>query len=149
MKFHSEDLTPRGETLIEKTVVSDLAAKTPLIVCLSSKLIELDLVDQATRDKVETCFEEVINNAMVHGNESDSQRSVYARLFRDDECWGVQVTDEGAGFSPDRIPDPEDPEFPWMEHGRGVHMMHLIADDVEFFSGGRTVLLTWNLVEQC
>ena len=148
MNFHSKDVTPRGETLIEKTVPSDLAAKTPLIVCLSNKLVELELIDETDRDRLEVCFEEVLNNAMIHGNECDTQRSVHARLFQDDAGWGLQVTDEGAGFSPDRIPDPEDPDFPWMEHGRGVHMMNLIADDVEFFSGGRTVVLTWNLVKE-
>ena len=148
MNFHSEDVAPRGETLIEKTVPSDLAAKTPLIVCLSSKLVELGVIDEADREKVEVCFEEALTNAMVHGNECDRERLVHARLFQNDHGWGLQITDEGAGFTPDSIPDPEDPDFPWMEHGRGVHMMNLIADAVEFFSGGRTVVLTWNLVNE-
>ncbi|MCA8961046.1 MAG: ATP-binding protein [Planctomycetes bacterium] len=147
-KFHDEAVSPRGETLVEKTVASDLGVKTPLIVGLSSELIERGLIDEDNREKVETCFEEVFTNAIVHGNECDRERKVRARLFRDGEIWGLQVTDEGAGFSPDRIPDPEDPEFPWMEHGRGVHMMNLIADEVEFFSGGRTVVLTWNPAAQ-
>ena len=145
MSIHQESLTSRGETLLEKTIRSDLAAKTPLILRFSSLLIENQLIEESNREKIEVCLEEALKNCIVHGNNLEPQLTVDARLFQTDQEWGVEFTDQGGGFSDQEIPDPEGPDFPWREDGRGIHIMRHIADDVQFFDGGRTIVLTWQI----
>ena len=142
MKIHSASAPKRGETLFETTIPSDLSTKTPMVIRLVSTILDEGLVSQSESQQFEICFEEALKNAMVHGNQADIDKRLTVRLFRDSREWGVEISDEGNGFSAENIPDPTDPEFPWREDGRGIHLMTHICDQVEFFSGGRTLVLT-------
>ena len=51
----------------------------------------------------------------------------------------MTVRDEGAGFNPDNLSNPLDPENLLRESGRGVFIMRSLMDEVRFdFSKGGT-----------
>ncbi len=141
MKIHETRAHIQGETLFETRVPTDLEIKTPLAIRIGSELLARGLIDDDDREKIEIAFEEAIKNAMVHGNRQDPELAVSVQVFSDGEGWGVSVQDQGEGFSEEMIVDAGHPEFPWMDHGRGIHLMRHLMDSVEYFYGGRQVVL--------
>ena len=44
------------------------------------------------------CLDEMISNAIVHGNSGDATKKVRVRVFCSRDRWGWEVADEGSGF---------------------------------------------------
>lgn len=60
----------------------------------------------------------------------------------------VEVTDEGKGFDPASLPDPTDPENLLKPHGRGVLMMKLFLDSIQWNDRGNRVTMIKNGQQQ-
>jgi anti-anti-sigma factor len=141
MKIRAEAACLEGETLLETQISSDLRWKTALSVRIAGLLVDRALVHPEEREKLEVCCEEALKNAIIHGNKENPRTLVTVRVFETPEAWGISVKDQGQGFAADRIPDPEDPNFVWMESGRGLHLMQHVMDSVELYSGGNHIVL--------
>ncbi|MGD1006761.1 MAG: ATP-binding protein, partial [Ignavibacteriaceae bacterium] len=44
----------------------------------------------------------------------------------------ICIKDEGAGFDPQNIPDPTEPENLLKDSGRGLYLMKIYMDEVKF-----------------
>ncbi len=86
---------------------------------------------------------EAVNNAIVHGNNSDSSKFVDVEFMLDKGNLTVTVTDEGEGFNPGEIPDPTLPENIEALTGRGVFLMSRLADEIKFNNEGNSVTMTF------
>ena len=139
--IHPEPAPATGTKILEAGIASDLALKTPLGIRVVSALVGSGHLREDERSQFETCFEEAIINSIVHGNQEDPRRQVTVRAYVDGDDWQVHVIDEGEGFELSAITDPTDPDFPWLEHGRGIHMIRHIAGGLEYWSGGRTAVI--------
>lgn len=139
--IHREPLRVPGEVRFRETFRTTYADKNRMI----------DRAVQFIRDhlglqgqdlfRIRLCIDEGIQNAMVHGNGEDTDRTVDLAVFEGTERWGIAITDEGKGFSPEDLPDPDDPEALLKETGRGILIMTRYMDEVSYFGGGRTLLL--------
>ena len=89
---------------------------------------------------------EGVNNAIVHGNKLDPDKSVTVACSVDDKNLVFRITDEGPGFDYDHLPDPTAPENIEKPHGRGVFLMRHLADECTFEDDGRIVELTFHNV---
>ena len=89
---------------------------------------------------------EGVNNAIVHGNKLDPDKSVTVVCAVDDKNLVFRISDEGPGFDFDNLPDPTAPENIEKPHGRGVFLMKHLADECAFEDGGRIVELTFHNV---
>jgi CheY-like chemotaxis protein/anti-sigma regulatory factor (Ser/Thr protein kinase) len=114
-------------------------------------------------------MEEALLNACLHGNlELDSvlregdddrfndlarkrsasqpwkDRHVTVRASISPKQFKVEITDDGPGFDPSRLPDPTDPENLLKPHGRGIMMMRLFLDDVQWNERGNRVTMIKN-----
>lgn len=69
---------------------------------------------------------EAVNNAIVHGNHLDPERTVRYRLECRDEGVHCVVEDEGDGFVVDDIADPVSPENLLQEGGRGIFLIRAL-----------------------
>lgn len=89
------------------------------------------------------CIDEAIANAILHGNEGDSRKSIRVRVFCCEERWGVEITDEGPGFDwealLERIRQGVDQSD---SSGRGLALILASGKHVEFHDGGRRLLMT-------
>lgn len=148
MKIREEEAPVRGETLLETRIQSDLCLKTPLTLRIVSELVSEGLIKEDEREKLEICCEEAIKNAIVHGNGENLARWVLVRVFRDGNEWGISVKDQGAGFGEEEIERTKDPCLVWKEEGRGIQVMEHVMDKVEYFSGGRQVVLSMKMPER-
>ena len=85
--------------------------------------------------------QQAVENAIVHGNNSDVSKQVTIIL---DTCRGgiaVEVEDQGAGFDFDRygaLPEGE-------SEGEGLFVMKTLADRMSFSEGGRKVRMEFDV----
>ena len=89
---------------------------------------------------------EGVNNAIVHGNKLDPDKSVTVVCAVDNKNLVFRISDEGPGFDFDNLPDPTAPENIEKPHGRGVFLMRHLADECAFEDDGRIVELTFQNV---
>jgi serine/threonine-protein kinase RsbW len=87
---------------------------------------------------------EAVNNAIHHGNALDPSKTVTLGYEVKDDRIVFVVTDQGAGFDHEHLPDPTDPQNLEKPHGRGVFLMRALADGVDFSDNGATVALSFS-----
>ncbi len=88
---------------------------------------------------------EAVNNAIIHGNKSDSSKEVKVACKSSKTGISFSIIDEGAGFDPQAIPDPTSPDKLECCGGRGVYIMNALADKVAYKNNGSTVEIFFNL----
>jgi len=103
-------------------------------------------LDELIYGNILLSLSEAINNAIVHGNKFDKTKKVSVSYeFLIDKNLIVSVEDEGNGFDPKIVPDPTDPNNLENLHGRGIFLIHNLADEVTYESNGRKVLMKFQL----
>ncbi len=87
---------------------------------------------------------ELVNNAIVHGNRADGERSVTVRIRNVDGRVSIAVTDQGGGFDPTHIANPVADENLLREVGRGIFIVRALMDSVDIEPGadGTTIIIT-------
>ncbi|MBN2892800.1 MAG: ATP-binding protein [Bacteroidales bacterium] len=89
---------------------------------------------------------EAINNAIVHGNQFDSTKSVSVYYKLSNNCLEIAVKDEGEGFDYKLVEDPTELSNVEKLSGRGVFIILNLADIVEFsYDNGQVVKMVFNL----
>jgi serine/threonine-protein kinase RsbW len=105
-------------------------------------LVELSHCAAENERDVEIALREALTNAVLHGNKEDVQKKVHidCQVHPGREV-SIVIRDEGSGFDPMNVPDPTKPENILSEKGRGIHLMRMLMDRVQFDDGGREVRL--------
>lgn len=98
-------------------------------------------ITQDNYGKILVATLEAVNNAIIHGNKSDASKYVKIEIVFKENLLQVEITDEGAGFRPEKVPDPTFPENIEAINGRGVFLMSKLADEIEFNKKGNSVKL--------
>ncbi|NPA34846.1 MAG: ATP-binding protein [Chlorobi bacterium] len=89
-----------------------------------------------------TGFMEAMNNAIKHGNKEDPNKRVKVRVsLSEDDHAVLEIEDEGNGFDYETVLKQSGVIDIEAESGRGIFLMQKMADDIEFFNGGRGVRL--------
>ncbi|HEX2968059.1 MAG TPA: ATP-binding protein [Bacteroidales bacterium] len=88
---------------------------------------------------------EGVNNAIIHGNKSDSGKKVSVEFRCSENEFIVKIKDDGDGFNPERIPDPTLPENIEQLNGRGIFLMKRLADSIKYSKKGNTVTMTFKI----
>ena len=91
------------------------------------------------RFAIKLALEEVLCNAIKHGNRNDPSKNVTVRYAVTSEMAVVIVRDEGVGFIPDNVPDPTSLDRLPLPDGRGIMLLRAYMDKVEFRDRGREV----------
>jgi serine/threonine-protein kinase RsbW len=92
-----------------------------------------------------TCLNEVVTNAIIHGNKSDPDKKVIVNVEVDHKRATWTVTDEGEGFDYNNLPDPTAEENLENLTGRGVFIVKHLADQCAFNTRGNEVELQFKL----
>lgn len=88
---------------------------------------------------------ESVNNAIIHGNQSDSKKNVLLQLALEKSQIKFIIEDEGSGFDYHNLPDPTLPENLSKPGGRGIFLMKNLCDEVSFKKEGRVAELSFYL----
>ncbi len=90
--------------------------------------------------EIETALREALANAILHGCGSDPTKLIQCCVACD-EARGLLliVRDPGKGFDPAEIPSPVAGDNIFSEHGRGIYLINLLMDEVQFAHGGTEI----------
>ncbi len=81
---------------------------------------------------VDMAVRESVANAVKHGNKFDTSKPVVITFCSSTDGFVVEVRDFGAGFAPEEVADPTNPENLLKATGRGILFMHTFMDEVEW-----------------
>lgn len=106
------------------------------------KLLEEVQPDESVLFDIRLCVEEMVRNAIVHGNKSDPSRQVTIDYWREEPGrFVVEIEDEGDGFDHKDVPDPTEDENLLKGSGRGIYITYRLMDEVKYTENGRRVRL--------
>ncbi|MFM6975631.1 MAG: ATP-binding protein [Sphingobacteriaceae bacterium] len=93
-----------------------------------------------------TCLNEACVNAILHGNKENEALKVYINLeVLDGKKLVFTVTDEGAGFDVETVPDPTTEDNREKPAGRGVYIIRKLADQCIFNNKGNQIELHFKI----
>jgi serine/threonine-protein kinase RsbW len=99
-------------------------------------------LDESALFDIRLCVEEVVRNAITHGNGSNSRLKVMISYWLEGDSLIIEVEDAGAGFDPGKVPDPTTEDNIMKGNGRGVYLVGKLIDKMEFNDKGNKVRLT-------
>jgi len=100
-------------------------------------------ISQENYGKILVATLEAVNNAIIHGNNSNPDKSVDVEIAFENSELNIKVSDEGIGFRPDQVPDPTVPKNIEALNGRGVFLMSKLADEINFSTKGNAVTMVF------
>lgn len=130
-----------GTCLFSNTYASRIDRKQAIIDEIAAQFEQHRLVPPEDLQWLHLCLDEVVVNAMLHGNEGDPDLLISVALYRDGGRWSLIVSDQGEGFDPGTVPDTDDPDTLLLEHGRGIRIMREWLDELAFYRHGATAVL--------
>ena len=102
-------------------------------------------VSEDTFANMMTCLNEVVMNAIAHGNKFDPSKIVIINVEADERRLVWTVTDEGPGFDYNHLPDPTTEENLESLTGRGVFIIKHLSDQCAFNAAGNEVELHFKI----
>ena len=150
---------------------NELPLLAAVVAYMQQTMRALGLFDEGERLRIGIALEEVLLNAMFHGNlelssalrEDDEkptyheeartraketpyrERRIFVEARLSPTAAEFTIRDEGPGFNPKDLPNPTDPANLNRVSGRGLLLMHTFMDEVAFNDSGNQV----RLVKHC
>ncbi|MFO7447751.1 MAG: ATP-binding protein [Ignavibacteriaceae bacterium] len=87
---------------------------------------------------------EATTNAILHGNKGDNSKNVTIDVKVESNRLIICIKDEGKGFDPSDVPDPTHPDNLLKDSGRGLYLMRVYMDDLQYKNtptGTETILV--------
>jgi serine/threonine-protein kinase RsbW len=142
LTIHAGEAPLAGVCVFDRTMASRLDRKEELINAASEFIKTNAWIKEQDLHWLTLCFDEVVVNAMLHGNEGDPTLPVRLRIFDDGDAWVVLMDDEGTGFEAADVPHPDDnPDAIMLEHGRGILIMREWLDEIVYYRNGATACM--------
>ncbi len=136
-EFLASNLIWRVDLLVASTV----EAISPVVDRLM-RLFRGGCCPAAHEFAVETALREALSNAIIHGNRENPEKKVLLCCACDAKRGMlIIVKDQGEGFDPSKIPSPLIGQNVHSEHGRGIFLINLLADEVQFRNGGTEIYI--------
>lgn len=114
--------------IYEKEIPSDLRKMPEIIRAALDKLTERGWIPQESQFELHLCLEEALVNAINHGNQGDPCLAVRIRIQEEGDTCRITVQDEGNGFQPALVPEPDLNT----EGGRGICLIRHFMDSVKY-----------------
>lgn len=104
-------------------------------------------LDDGTMYRLLVATTEAVNNAIVHGNQSNPKKRVRISCQVVDRMLTIKVKDNGRGFDPNSLANPLEEENLLKESGRGIFLIRSLIDEVSFRiqKNGTTVVMKIDL----
>ncbi|MGH7522956.1 MAG: ATP-binding protein [Gemmatimonadales bacterium] len=131
-----EDHRFRVELATDLSVVGEVVETVCESCCRSAP------VSRRTQFRLRTVLAEALANAMLYGNGGDPTRQVVVDVELREDGIVIAVSDEGNGFAHNAVPLPFWDDSLESTRGRGLFMIHRLADDVAFNDQGNTIWMT-------
>ena len=121
-----------------------------LVQVIAEHLCENAGLDEDGSHWIGMAVREAVANAIKHGNKLDVRKKVSATFDLRGPELEIRIKDEGAGFDPEKVSDPLNPQNLMKTSGRGIFYMKTFMDHIEYSfnnGGGTMLLMTKNLAK--
>jgi serine/threonine-protein kinase RsbW len=85
---------------------------------------------------------EALANAVKHGSRNDPSLNVHCQVVANGTLMTIIVRDAGPGFDPSSVANPLEQAGLTADHGRGLHMIRQLMDEVRFERNGAEIRMT-------
>ena len=82
---------------------------------------------------------EALANAVKHGSKNDPSLKVQCQVVNEGPAMHIIVRDSGPGFDPHSVANPLELAGLTADHGRGLHMIRQLVDEVRFERNGAEI----------
>lgn len=124
----------------EKNLQLELDTNFHELADMRRRVLDILEEENITAYRLLTCLNELVINAMEHGNKMDPNKKVLVELKVMEEYMQVSVQDQGEGFDwRDRIEQPMELEGQ-RERGRGIAMTGLLSDGLFYNDAGNQAM---------
>ena len=137
----SDPPAPEGARIFEADFPSDTKSKTHTLEALLDAISRSGAGGLGTA-KLRLALDEALVNAVMHGNKYDAAKSAQVSAHLSSTALTVIVSDQGAGFKEEDLPDPDAPENLLEESGRGVILIRGVMDEISYWRGGTMLVMT-------
>ena len=131
-------------TVIERLVIPSDLSNVSLVESLIDKVCADLHIQEDLYGNVLIAVTEAVNNAIIHGNTFNVNKSVTVEVVQTDDSLTFRVIDEGAGFDYLNLPDPTSPENIEKENGRGIFLIQNLSDSLDFEESGKVAVITFD-----
>ena len=94
---------------------------------------------------ISICIDELLNNALVHGNGMDELKKIKIKLVFDQKEFSLSVEDEGQGFDYKEILSAFASRDQGLPTRRGLFIVHYLMDELSFNEKGNIVTMVKRL----
>jgi len=91
---------------------------------------------------IKLALEEALVNAIKHGNQLDPAKRVHIHYTVNRRRFDIGIRDEGKGFDPQDVPDPQAPENLERPCGRGLLLMRHYMTEVTYLPPGNHLTMS-------
>jgi serine/threonine-protein kinase RsbW len=129
---------PKPQTKLDITFpahVDGIAAVVEKVVALARQLHgETD-----KEQEIALALTEALANAVKHGSKNDPSLKVQCEVIAEGSALTIIVRDSGPGFDPSSVANPLESAGLTADHGRGLHMIRQLVDEVRFERRGAEI----------
>jgi DNA-binding response OmpR family regulator len=98
--------------------------------------------DETILSNISICVDELLNNALIHGNDLDETKKINVSLVFDNEKITVSVEDQGEGFDYASLLHEISEQAETLPTKRGIFIVNYLMDDISFNDKGNTVTMS-------
>ena len=124
---------------------TEAIAASPVLRAILERVEARGASSSLLRSTLPLVLDELLANAMEHGNGWQVDRRVCIELELDGVVCTLRVRDDGNGFDRTAVPDPTSGQRLRHARGRGLYLVERSVDEVSYEDGGRTIVLRTRL----
>ena len=98
--------------------------------------------DTGKEQEIALALTEALANAVKHGSKNNPSLEVRCWVRTTPSTMVITVRDRGPGFDPRRVPNPLENARLSADHGRGLHLIRQLMDEVHFARNGAEIQMT-------
>ncbi len=130
------------QVCLEETMPGSIDAIGPVVQRISDLLIERGVV-HGHEMEIALALQEALANAVRYGARNDAAKMIRVTVSCGErKGMKIVVRDPGPGFDPATIPSPVTADGLLSDHGRGLHMIKALLDEVTWENNGTEIHMT-------
>jgi serine/threonine-protein kinase RsbW len=132
---------PQGQTRLDISFPADVnrvGEAVDKVVALACELYG----DTGKEQEIALALTEALANAVKHGSKNNPALKVQCEVITNGPAMHIVVRDSGPGFDPSSVANPLELAGLTADHGRGLHMIRQLVDEVRFARNGAEIWMT-------
>ncbi len=139
---HKGGVAPGFQVCLEETIPGDVNAIAAVVQRVTDVLVERGVVPGHEME-ISLALQEALANAVRYGARNDPSKLTHLTLYcGKHKGMKIVVRDPGPGFDPATIPSPVTANGLLSDHGRGLHMIKALLDEVTWENNGTEIHMT-------